>query len=102
MRLFEYESKRILQSVGVPLPKGRLVATAEDAREAAREIGGPVVLKVQILATGRGKAGGVRFADTHEQAEEVARQMLGMQIKGYVVGQLLVEEKISIAKELYV
>src|SRR5512133_1516896 len=102
MRLFEYESKRILQAMGVPLPKGRLITAPGDAREAAKEIGSPVVLKVQILATGRGKAGGVRVADTPEQAEEVARQMLGMQIKGYIVGQLLVEEKISIAKELYV
>ena len=102
MRLFEYESKRILQSVGVPLPQGRLVASPEEARQAAAEIGKPVVLKVQILATGRGKAGGVRFADTPEQAETVAREMLGMQIKGYVVEQLLVEEKLEIAQELYV
>ncbi len=102
MRLFEYESKRILQAVGVALPKGRLISTPEAAAEAAREIGGPVVLKVQILATGRGKAGGVRFANTPEEAADVARQMLGMQIKGYKVGQLLVEEKLAIAKELYV
>ena len=102
MRLFEYESKRILQSCGVPLPKGSLVATPEDARKAAQEIGGPVVLKVQILATGRGKAGGVRFADTPEEAEQVARQMLGMQIKGYTVERLLVEERLPIAQELYV
>jgi succinyl-CoA synthetase beta subunit len=102
MRLFEYESKRILESAGVPLPKGRLVASPEEAEEAAREIGKPVVLKVQILATGRGKAGGVRFADTPEEANGVARAMLGMEIKGYVVGQLLVEEKLEIAQELYV
>ena len=102
MRLFEYESKRILQSVGVLLPKGKLISTPEDAREATREIGGPVVLKVQILATGRGKAGGVRFADTPEEAEQVARQMLGMQLKGYTVQHLLVEEKLNIAREMYV
>ena len=102
MRLYEHESKQILQSVGVPLPRGRLVASPEEARQAAQEIGSPVVLKVQILATGRGKAGGVRFADTPEQAEQVARQMLGTQIKGYTVRQLLVEEKLPIAQELYV
>lgn len=102
MRLYEYESKRILQSVGVPLPQGRLVSSPEEAREAAREIGCPVVLKVQVLATGRGKAGGVRFADTPDQAAEVAGQMLGMELKGYTVRQLLVEEKLPIAQELYV
>lgn len=102
MRLYEYESKRILQSVGVPLPQGKLVASTEEARQAAQEIGRPVVLKVQVMATGRGKVGGVRFADTPEQAAEVAGQMLGMQIKGYTVEKLLVEEKLSIAQELYV
>lgn len=100
MRLFEYESKRILQSAGMPLPKGKLVSTPEAAREAAEEIG-PVVLKVQVLATGRGKAGGVRFAGTPAEAEQVAAQMLGMAIKGYTVQQLLVEEKLPIATELY-
>lgn len=102
MRLYEYESKRILASVGIPLPAGKLVASPEEARQAAAELGRPVVLKVQVLATGRGKAGGVRFADTPEQAEQVARDMLGMQIKGYTVKQLLVEEKLPIAQELYV
>ena len=102
MRLYEFESKRILESVGVTLPKGRLVSDPTEARQVAAEIGGPVVLKVQILATGRGKAGGVRFADTPEQAEQVAREMLGMQIKGYTVKQLLVEERLPIAQELYV
>jgi len=102
MRLYEYESKRILESAGVPLPKGRLVSTPQEASEAAREIGGPVVLKVQVLATGRGKAGGVRFADTPEEAERVAGQMLGMPFKGYTVERLLVEEKLPIAQELYV
>lgn len=100
MKLFEYESKRILQSAGMPLPKGKLVSTPEAAREAAEEIG-PVVLKVQVLATGRGKAGGVRFAGTPAEAEQVAGQMLGMAIKGYTVQQLLVEEKLPIATELY-
>lgn len=102
MRLFEYESKRILESAGVPLPTGRLVASPEEAEAAAREIGKPVVLKVQVLATGRGKAGGVRFADTPEEANGVARAMLGMEIKGYTVEKLLVEEKLEIAQELYV
>ncbi|HEX2987484.1 MAG TPA: ATP-grasp domain-containing protein, partial [Chloroflexota bacterium] len=102
MRLKEYEGKRILQSMGVALPKGKLVETPAQARAAAQEIGGPVVLKVQVLATGRGKVGGVRFADTPEQAEQVAAQMLGMQIKGYTVQQLLVEEKLDVAQEIYV
>lgn len=102
MKLYEYEGKRILESCGVTVPKGRLVSTPEQARAAAAEVGGPVVIKVQILATGRGKAGGVKFADTPDQAAEVASQMLGMEIKGYVVEKLLVEEKLPIAQELYV
>lgn len=102
MKLYEYEGKRILESCGVTVPKGRLVSTPEQARAAAAEVGGPVVMKVQILATGRGKAGGVKFADTPDQAAEVASQMLGMEIKGYVVEKLLVEEKLPIAQELYV
>lgn len=102
MRLYEYESKRILESVGIPLPKGRLVSTPMEARQVAMEIGGSVVLKVQVLATGRGKAGGVRFADSPDQAEQVAREMLGMKLKGYTVEKLLVEEKLPIAQELYV
>lgn len=102
MKLYEYEGKRILESCGVTVPKGRLVSTPEQARAAAAEVGGPVVMKVQILATGRGKAGGVKFADTPNQAAEVASQMLGMEIKGYVVEKLLVEEKLPIAQELYV
>ncbi len=102
MRLYEYESKRILRSQGIPLPEGKLVESPEEARQTAEDLGKPVVLKVQVLATGRGKAGGVRFADTPEQAERVAGEMLGMQIKGYTVQQLLVEEKLPIAQELYV
>ncbi|HZK67059.1 MAG TPA: ATP-grasp domain-containing protein, partial [Chloroflexota bacterium] len=74
MKLYEYEGKRILESCGVTVPKGRLVSTPEQARAAAAEVGGPVVIKVQILATGRGKAGGVKFADTPDQAAEVASQ----------------------------
>lgn len=102
MRLFEYESKRILEAVGVPVPRGRLVSSPDGAGEAAHALGGAVVLKAQVLATGRGKAGGIRFADTPTEAAEDARHMLGMPIKGYTVGQLLVEEKLPIAQELYV
>jgi succinyl-CoA synthetase beta subunit/citryl-CoA synthetase large subunit len=102
VRLFEYESKRILEACGVPVPKGQLVSSPDGAREAAEGLGGAVVVKAQVLATGRGRAGGVRFADTPSEAAEVARDLLQLRIKGYRVDQLLVEEKLAISQELYV
>lgn len=101
MRLYEYESKRILQGLGVAIPRGRLATTPDECRAAAQEIGGPVVLKAQILATGRGKAGGIRFAATPAEAEQAAHGLLGMPLKGYTVQQLLVEEQVPAARELY-
>ena len=73
MRLFEYESKQILAAAGVPVPPGELIRTPEEAAIAATELGaGPVALKAQVLATGRSKAGGVRFADTSQGAQQAA------------------------------
>lgn len=102
MRLYEYEGKRILQNFGVEVPKGILVKSPQEARAAADQINGPVVLKTQILATGRGKAGGIRFAATSLQAEKEAQDLLGSKIKEYTVDLLLVEEKLDTQKELYV
>ncbi len=102
MRLYEYEGKRILQSFGLEVPQGFLVKSPQEARAAANQIDGPVVLKTQILATGRGKAGGIRFAATPMQAEKQSQELLGSKIKDYTVDQLLVEEKLDIQKELYV
>ncbi len=103
MRLFEYESKQILAAAGVPVPPGKLVGTLEEAAIATTELGGgPVALKAQVLATGRGKAGGVRFAGTSQEARQVAGEMLDADLKGYTVGKLLVEAKLDIARELFV
>ena len=103
MRLFEYESKQILAAAGVPVPRGKLIGAPEEAAIAATELGsGPVALKAQVLATGRGKAGGVRFADTSQGARHVAGEMLGADLKGHTVEKLLVEAKLDIARELFV
>lgn len=102
MRLFEFEGKRILKSYGLEIPQGYLVSSTQEARVAATKIAGSVILKTQILATGRGKAGGIRFAATPEQAEKEAGDLLGSQIKEYPVDRLLVEEKLNIQEELYV
>ena len=103
MRLFEYESKQILAAAGVAVPSGKLVDTPEDAAVAATELGGgPVVLKAQVLATGRGKTGGVRFAETPREARQLAVEMLGTDLQGHTVDRLLVETKLDIAQELFV
>ncbi|HLS88398.1 MAG TPA: ADP-forming succinate--CoA ligase subunit beta [Sphingobacteriaceae bacterium] len=100
MKLFEYMAKGVFTQYGIPVPKGKMVTTPEEAGAAAAEIG-PAAIKVQILAGGRGKAGGIRFADDPAGAEAEARQMLGMELHGYTVEKLLVEEKLSIDGELY-
>ena len=100
-RLYEYQGKRILAEAGVEVPEGDVARKPEEAREIAKRLGKPVVLKAQVWATGRMKAGGIRFADTPEEAERVAREMLGSTIKGMRVEALLVEEKLPIERELY-
>jgi succinyl-CoA synthetase beta subunit len=102
MKLQEYRSKEILARFGVPLLAGSIATSAEKAREAAERIGGPVVVKAQVLVGGRGKAGGVRLAATPDEAADVARAILGMQIKGITVRTVLVAPAAEIAQEFYV
>lgn len=102
MKLFEYMAKDVFRRHGVPLPVGRVARSAAEARQAAAEIGGPVAIKAQVLAGGRGKAGGIKFADTPEEAEQRAAELLGMTIHDHPVEQLLVEQKLQIDAELYV
>lgn len=92
----------MLQKYGVPVPKGRYVTTPGEAKKAAQEIGKPVVIKAQVWATGRFKAGGIKFADQPEEVEKIARELIGSTVKGLVVDKVLVEEKLDIDKELYV
>ncbi len=101
MKLHEYQSKRIFSDYGVPIPKGDVADTPEKARQIAARLGKRVVVKSQVLVGGRGKAGGIRLADHPDEAEKMADQILGMDIKGLVVKKVLVDEAADIAKEIY-
>jgi succinyl-CoA synthetase beta subunit len=101
MRLHEYHSKMIFSSYGIPIPNGRVASTASEARQIAEELGGRVVIKAQVLVGGRGKAGGIRLTKSPKEAEELAAQILGMEIKGLPVRRVLVDEAINIDKEIY-
>jgi len=100
-RLYEYQGKRLLDEAGVPVPKGKVAYIPEEARTIAEEIGGAVVVKAQVWATGRLKAGGIRFADNPEEAEEMARALISSEVKGLKVERVLVEEMLDIDKEYY-
>jgi succinyl-CoA synthetase beta subunit len=99
--LYEYQGKQLFKRFGIPVSEGRLATTPEEARAAAEELGGPVVVKAQVLAGGRGKAGGIKLAATPEEAEERAREILGLDIKGHIVRRLWIEQASDIAKEYY-
>ncbi len=101
MKLHEYQSKQIFAKYGVPIPKGQVASDAVRAKEIAKELGGRVVVKSQVLVGGRGKAGGIRLAKTPQEAEEVAGQILAMEIKGLPVRKVLVDEAAHIEKEIY-
>ena len=101
MNLHEYQAKELLAARGVPLLPGKVAFSPAEAREIAREIGTTVVVKAQVLTGGRGKAGGVKLAHDPEEAEEAARQILGMSIKGITVRKVLVAEAAEIVQEIY-
>jgi succinyl-CoA synthetase beta subunit len=100
--LFEYQGKSLFARVGVPVPDGRLAISPTEARTAADAIGGTVVVKAQVQVGGRGKAGGIKVADSPRAAEEAAGQILGMDIKGHTVHSVWVEQASDIAAEYYV
>lgn len=101
MKLHEYQSKQIFSRYNIPIPKGRVTSTADEARVIAAELGGRVVIKSQVLVGGRGKAGGIRLAKDPHEAEDIATQILAMEIKGLPVRKVLVDEAASISKEIY-
>ncbi|MEM3769905.1 MAG: ADP-forming succinate--CoA ligase subunit beta [Candidatus Bathyarchaeia archaeon] len=101
MKLLEYEAKRILSKYGVPTPKGELATNTTQAREIASRLNLPLVIKAQVPVAGRGKAGGILFADSIAEVEEATEKLLGMQIKGMSVRSVWIEEKIQAKKELY-
>jgi len=101
-RIYEYQGKEILKKIGIAVPRGECVANADEAKKVAKAIGKPVVMKAQVWATGRFKAGGIKFANTPEEAEKVAQELIGSSIKGLPVEKILVEEQLSIEREFYI
>ncbi len=102
MDLYEYQAKELFAAHGVPTQSGEVVRTAADARSAAERIGGMVVVKAQVKTGGRGKAGGVKIAHTPDEAADRAQEILGLDIKGHMVGQVLITGAADIAEEYYV
>jgi succinyl-CoA synthetase beta subunit len=101
MDLYEYQGKQLFAKFGIPVSDGRFVTTPEEARTAAEELGGPVVVKAQVLTGGRGKAGGIKLAEGPDDAEQKAKEILGLDIRGHVVEKLWIEKASDIAKEYY-
>ncbi len=101
MKLHEYQSKQIFAKYGIPIPKGRVAATADEAKQIAKDLGGRVVIKSQVLVGGRGKAGGIRLAKSPDEAAELADKILTMEIKGLPVRKVLVDEAANIETEIY-
>lgn len=101
MKLQEYQSKQYFAKFGIPIPAGRMATNAADAKQIAEELGGRVVIKSQVLVGGRGKAGGIRLAKNPQEAEDLATQILAMEIKGLPVRKVLVDEAANIETEIY-
>ena len=101
MKLFEYEAKTVLARYGIPTPEGGLAASKSEAHDTAAKLKPPLVVKAQVLVAGRGKAGGILFADSALEAENAAEKLLGMQIKGIPVKSVWIEQRINVKKELY-
>jgi succinyl-CoA synthetase beta subunit len=108
MNIHEYQAKEILRSFGIPVPRGRLALTADQVERTARELGGRCVVKAQIYAGGRGKAGGVRLVADPEEALQVAKDLFGRKLvthqtgpEGLICRRILVEEPVDIAREFY-
>ena len=108
MKVHEYQAKALLAQYGIPVPGGKVASTPAEAREIAAEIGGKVVIKVQVYAGGRGKAGGIKTVNSPEEAEKAASQLIGTRLvtqqtglEGVPVSKVLVEEASDVARELY-
>src|SRR5215475_2176772 len=101
MRFFEFEARKIVELAGIPVTKYGFCTTPDEARAAAEEIGGPVVIKSQVLTGGRMKAGGVKFADTPEEAEAHAADILELEINGHMPRGVLVDPKAEVKQEFY-
>ena len=102
MKLHEYQAKDVFAEAGIPTPESELARTVDEAVEIADDIGYPVAIKAQVHVGGRGKAGGIKLVDDSEEAREAADAILGMDLKGYTVKSVLVEEAVDFVDELYV
>jgi succinyl-CoA synthetase beta subunit len=101
MRFFEYESREIVRRAGIPVTRFGFATTREEARRIAQDIGGPVVIKSQVLTGGRMKAGGVQFADTPDEAADHAERVLGLEIGGHAPRGVMVDSRAAVAREYY-
>src|SRR5688572_12803867 len=101
MDLLEYQGKQLFARHGVPVPSGKPARTVEEAVAAADEIGYPCVVKAQVQIGGRGKAGGIKVANTHDEAVEHATNIIGMDIRGFTVHEVWIEAASDIAEEYY-
>lgn len=102
MKIHEYQARQIFRDYGIPVPEGTVCYTVNEVEKAAQKINSMCVVKAQVLTGGRGKAGGVKLARTVGDAVNAAKQILGMDIKGFTVSKVLVTEAVDIAKEFYV
>jgi succinyl-CoA synthetase beta subunit len=101
MDLYEYQGKQLFARFGIPVSEGRVALTPGEAQAAAAELGGPVVVKAQVLTGGRGKAGGIKLASTPAEAAERASEILGLDIRGHIVRTLWIERASDIEREYY-
>jgi len=100
-KLYEYQGKGLLEKAGISIPQGEIARSKKEAKEIAEKMGRPVVIKAQAWITGRAKAGGVLFAHDPAEAEALAGRILGMNLKGFIVKEILVEEKLDLEREFY-
>jgi len=100
-RLFEYQSKELLKQAGIRVPEGDVASSSAEVRAIAERIGRPVMLKIQVWVTGRAKIGGIRFAETPQEAESISREMFGLKVKNFTVDKILVEERLAVKTEFF-
>lgn len=101
MKLYEYMAKELLGKNGIPVPRGEVAGSSNEAEKKIEDMDTPVAIKSQVLSGGRGKAGGIKFAEKPEEVSEAAQELLEKKIQGYKVDTILIEEKLKIDQELY-
>lgn len=102
MKLYEYLAKDLFKENGIPVPSGQLVHDPQEAERSAKELDKPLVLKSQVLVGGRGKSGGIKFADNPSEVGELVTELLTLEIKGETVEMVLLEEKLDVEAEYYI